>query len=408
MLQKLILFVITAIFLTGCGASAPAETVASASAEGSILHRADQAEQVPMEAPAGSSLADTETAAAAETFGAAEYFLFTTASNTLTDDAGNTILYETYSVPSFVSGDEGRTEWVNGVLEDIARNFATDSRNLFDYAKEFLELNGTEGFYSHSNYQELGVARHDERVVSLLCLSSLYSGGVHPNSVQVAYNLDITGQRVLKLEDVLAEGAEAALAVMVREAVDAKFAGLGEGMGLFEDYGDVIARSMTPGSLTPYWYLNDVGLVIFYNQYELGPYAAGIIKAELPYEALEGILLEEYFPMEPDGVPGDLLLRGDIAGRNAIPITIAPEGQTLLVGVEGTVHQVQLSEVMWLEDTPIAQDLLFSALTMGQNDILEITGGYDDAARSFAIEFVNGAGEHRIYYLHEGELSEEP
>lgn len=403
MLQKLIFLIITVIFIAGCGAAAPAETAAPADPKTVSLYGAGQSVQETFPAAAAPGAAEP-----GEDTNEAEYFLFSATSNTVTDDSGTTILYENQSVPTFTSADEERREWVGGILENIGRDFATNSRNLYAYAAEYLELNGTEGFYSHSNYQELGVARHDETVISLICLSSLYSGGTHPNSVQIAYNLDITNQRLLRLEDVIAEGAETALSALVKAAVDEKFAVIAGSNGLFDDYGDTIATSMASGNMTPYWYFNDTGLVIFYNQYELGPYAAGIIKAELPYESLEGVLREEYFPPESGFAPGDLLLRGDIAGRNAITITIEPEGQTLLVGVEGTVHQVQLSEVMWLEDTPIDKDLLFSALTLGQNDILEVTGGYDDESRSFAIEFISGEGEHRIYYIRDGELSEEP
>ena len=296
---------------------------------------------------------------------------------------------------------------MDGILNDIDQAYKSDSSNLYDYAVEFVELNGTDYFYSHSNYQQLGIARHDSTVVSLISLSSLYSGGSHPNSVQIAYNLDIGNQRLLRLEDVIAEDSADELAQLVLAKVNETFAPLGEG-ALFSDYADWIDTSMIYGNMTPYWYLNDQGLVIFYNQYELGPYAAGIIKAELPYETLSGILLEDYFPAEPDGTPGDLVLRGDWEGYRRIPITIEPEGETLLIGVEGRVHQVQLSEVMWLEDTPIAQEILFSAMALGQNDVLELTGGYTDDARSFAIEFINGQGEHKLYYIHDGELSAEP
>ena len=52
--------------------------------------------------------------------------------------------------------------------------------------------------------------------------------------------------------------------------------------------------------------------------------------------------------------------------------------------------------------------LLFSAKIMGQNDVLEITGGFDDENRSFAIEFTNGGGERVLYYIQPGELSAEP
>lgn len=404
MLRKLIFLLITAILLTGCGASAPMD---EAKSENSLALAGSAGDTFPAEAPEYGLNTVTESCEVTESASEAEYFLFTKYTNTVTNDDGLTLLYENQSLPVFTSADRTRSEWVDDLLQKIDRDFKTDSRNLHEYAVEFVDLNGTDYFYSHSNYQQLGIARHDAAVVSLISLSSLYSGGSHPNSVQIAYNLDIENQRLLRLEDVIAEGSASELAELVHTGVDEKFAPLGEG-ALFDDYKATIDTTMIYGNMTPYWYLNDVGLVIFYNQYELGPYAAGIINVELPYEALSGILLEDYFPAEPDGEPGNLILRGDWAGYRRIPITIEPEGETLLVGVEGHVHQVQLSEVLWLEDTPIARELLFSAMTMGQNDVLEITGGYTDDARSFAIEFINGQGEHKLYYIHDGDLSTEP
>ena len=400
MLRKLIFFIIAAIIFTGCGASAPEEAAAN---DKSISIAGAAGETLPAEAPEYAS----EPTVAVESASEAEYFLFSKYTNTVTDEDGLTLFYENQSVPVFISADAARSEWVDGILKDIDQVYKTDSANLHDYAVEFVDLNGTDYFYSYSNYQQLGISRHDRTVVSLISLSSLYSGGTHPNSVQTAYNLDIEHQRILRLEDVIAEDSAPALAQLVHAGVDEKFAPLGEG-ALFPDYEATIDTSMVYGNMTPYWYLNDTGLVIFYNQYELGPYAAGIIKVELPYEALDGILLAEYFPEEADGIPGNLVLRGDWEGYRRIPVTIEPEGETLLIGVEGHVHQVQLSEVLWLEDTPIAQELLFSAMTLGQNDVLEVTGGYTDDARSFVIEFINGQGEHKLYYIHDGELSKEP
>lgn len=404
MLRKLIFLTIIAIFLTGCGSSAPVNEASLADTSPALaLGRAP----VPESAEYGHS-EPQETTAAAKLANTPEYFVFTKHTNTVTNDEGVTLLYENQSVPTFTSADEDRSAWVGEVLSGIDRDYTSNSSNLYDYAAEFVEHNDAEHFYSYSNYQTLGVARHDSTVVSLLSLSSLYSGGSHPNSVQTAYNLDIENQRLLRLEDILAESGAAELAALVRAGVDEKFAPIDGGVGLFDDYASTIDTSMSWGSMTPYWYLNDTGLVVFYNQYELGPYAAGIIKVELPYESLDGILLEEYLPAEPDGVPGDLVLRGEWEGYRRIPITIEPAGETLLVGVEGRVHQVQLSEVLWLDETPIAQELLFSAMTLGQNDVLEITGGYTDDARSFAIEFTNGLGERKIYYLHLDGLSEDP
>ena len=399
MLRKLSFILIFAILMTACGASAPMEDgrEETAPVSAALETTAFAADMVPAEPAEGES-----------PYTRTEYFRITKHSNAITGDDGVTLVYENYALAEFVSQDAARMEWVGGILGGIRRDYQVDSSNLYTYAGEFVAEWGTDGFYSYSNYQQLGVARHDDAVASLISLSSLYSGGSHPNAVQTAYNLDIDDQRLLTLEDVILESAAPELAKLVRAGVDEKFTMIDGGNGLFEDYGDTIDNSMVYGNMTPYWYMNDRGLVIFYNQYELGPYAAGIIKVELPYESLTDILAEEYMPTVENTVLGDLLLRGEWEGRNSIPITIEPEGETIRVGVEGIVRQVQLSEVLWLGETPIAQELLFSAKIMGQNDVLEITGGFDDENRSFAIEFTNGRGERVLYYIHPGELSAEP
>lgn len=401
MLQKLIFCIVLVVFLVGCGASRePAETAPEAAQP--AAPSSERSENSLVAVPE-----DTASMVQTPAVPAAEYFLFERQNNSFENENGDVLLYEYSCQPSFRSDDETRTAWVESVLNGISRDYTVNSDNLLDYAEEYVENNGTELFYAHSNYQDLGIVRYDSRVISLVALSSLYAGGSHPNSVQTAYNLDVDGQRILRLEDVLLEDTGARLAELVMTEVDAKFAHLGEG-GLFEDYEATIATSMTWGNMTPYWYFNSNGLVIFYNQYELGPYAAGIITVELPYEALADVLNPDYLPEHAGDIPGSLVLRGEWQGYRRIPITIDAEGDTLLVGVEGRIYQVRLSEVMWLEDTPIAQQILFSSMSMGQNDVLEITGGYDDESRSFAIEFITGQGEEKIIYLHADGLSEEP
>ena len=396
MLRKLCFILVLAIFLGGCGAAAPD----SAQMNDAAVRSSERFETV-----ADSSLALAESVETpAEEVCRVEYFTFRNTSNSVRNDEDMTVLLEKCAVADFVSDDPDRQAWIQGILADLDREYAAVSTNLLGYADEFLSLEGEEFFYSYSNYRQLGVARHDEAVISLLGLSSVFSGGSHPNSVQTAYNLDIDNRRILRLEDVIQESQAPALATMIQAEVEAKF----NGFGLFEDYAETINTSMIYGSLTPYWYLNDMGLVIFYNQYELGPYASGIIKAQIPYDALDGILLEEFLPMAPDGERSDLFVVPTGEGGHIIPVTIQPEGQRLSVGVEGTVYQVQISEVFWLDATPISQELIFSARTLCQNDVLEITGGFDDETRSFAIEFIDGRGVQKVCYLHRDALTEEP
>lgn len=419
MSKKLTILFLLALMLSGCGASADsaepmeeyAQTPQSASSvdgNGSSVYGGGSETM----APAGIESYDIaestgEVQRAEKTVSDARYFIFDRKTNQVYNDEGTALLYEHYCATTFDSADQELDGWVGSVLDQIQRDYTSNSRNLTQYAQETLELSEVEDFYSYSNYQELGVARHDERFASLLSLSYVYSGGTHPNAVQTAYNLDMEKCVMLTLEDVIFEGSAGALGEMVYDQVTAKFQQLGE-YALFEDYPTTIANSMEYGNMTAYWYLNDTGMVIFYNQYMLGPYAAGIISVEIPYADLEGILKEEYFPAEYEDIPGDLVLRGDWEGYHKIPITIQAEGERLLVGVEGQVYQIQISEIYWLEGTPIMQQMLFSASELTQMDVLEIIGGFQDETRSFAIQFTNGSGETAVYYVHGDGLSTEP
>lgn len=423
--KKQIFLLLGLLLLTGCGSSAPDSAALEyanetpRNASGKYGYTAETTAMPGEEAPEEDiSNTDTEVNGIPTTMmleagdrkpeaEQTHYFTFVRDSSIATAEDGTELLYEYSCDTTFSSYDPGLDGWVDSVLEGIRKEYTSNSSNLLEYAEESFTSGDAESFYCYSNYQELGVARHDSKLVSLVVLSSIYSGGAHPNTVQTACNLDMELRKILRLEDVIYPDGAQSLAEMVRTQVEDKFLSLGEG-ALFDDFADTIAGSFALDSMTPYWYLNENGLVIFFNQYELGPYAAGIIKTEIPYECLEGILREEYFPGDYSQIPGDLLLRGDWDGYRQIPITVESDGERILVGVEGEVFQVQLSEISWLEGTAIGQKMLFSANRLTQNDVLELIGGYDDESRSFAIEFSDGQGNTTIYYIHPEGLSTEP
>ena len=426
--RKLAIILFLCAFLTGCGGSAAPESATfPASADSAVAepegfpaeqtHAPESGVEVTAET-APEAVKDKFTASASPTeegeytepvnVSSSNYFTFSRANSVTTADDGTELLYEYSCDTAFSSWNEGTQSWVDSILEQIHRDYSANSENLLLYAREHLAEIGTEYFYGFSNYQEVAVGRHDTHVVSLMVLSSVYSGGTHPNSVQTAWNLDLANQKLLSLEDVIHPEMAPTLAQMVRQQVDEKFLPLGEG-ALFDNYGDTIANSFAGEAMTPYWYFNDQGMVIFFNQYELGPYASGIIKTQISYPELAGILREEYFPGNDTAqIPGDMLLRGDWDGYRKIPITVESDGERILIGVEGEVYQVQLSEVSWLEGTAIGQRMLFSADRMNQNDVLELIGGYDDETRSFAVEFMDGQGNVTVYYVHPEGITPEP
>ncbi len=323
---------------------------------------------------------------------------------TLADD-GTELLYESYDDVAFKAQDPGLDMWVNSQLEEIQQNYQDNSSNLLKNARaHYQDSNDT--FYTYSNYLSMDVARHDNRVLSVLAVNSVYSGGAHPVTLQSSYNLDMVSKQCLKLEDVITESSAGEMYRLVLSGLQNDFTNLGGGI-LYEDYMETIHDLMKYGHLTPYWYLNHNGLVIYFNQYEIASYAAGIIKVEIPYNQLDGILRDEYFPEDSKNGSGDLIVRGELENCQKISVQIG-EGSPVAIGTDGTVYQVRLSDVTWLNDMPVSQKLLLSLNEMGQEDVIEITGELQDSSHSLSIEYHNGANESKTYYIRNGELSEKP
>lgn len=431
MSKKFITFAMALLFLTGCGAAGGVveaasdviKTVQSASiVRESGLESASVAAQdstIRQQAdcdggPESASEEDAQSSARTEAKSMRkrpqkQYFSFRRESRNQENSDGICLLTENRCYARFFVEDSGLQTWVDGILAENRKAYDTNSQNLLRYAEEVIAEYGSESFYTYSNYQDQGIARHDSRVVSLLAVSHLHSGGAHPNTVQTAMNLDLQEQKILKLEDVIYQNRAADLEQTVQNTVQNKFDAIGVD-ALYEDYPDTISVSMTYGSMTPYWYFDYGGLVVFYNQYELGPYAAGLIKVEIPYQKLHGILREEFFPQERTDEDGacDLMIAADGTDLNQIPCTIDPDGQQILITTDGAVQGVQVSEILWVDETAVSQSMLISISEMDERDVLVLTGGFDDDSRSFAVEFSDENGNRKIYFIHPEGLTEEP
>lgn len=383
-----------AVLLTGCSSASVSYDAASDS-NGAVT------------ATAAASIAQAPVAASADTEAAVEYnvvtsgmscFTFTRQENVYTDNNGTQLLQEQLDQAFFASGDENLNEWVNGLL---AERYASDvrySNELLNYAQKDLTQLGAD-FYTYSHYVSLGVARHDSQVASLLSLSSVYSGGAHPNSVQTSYNLDLVNQCTLRLEDVIYEESAPQLCQLVQQKISEKFASIGDG-ALYDNYNDTIQNVMNYGNLTSYWYFNNDGLVVFFNQYELAPYAAGIIKVTISYDELDGILLEEYYPQDSlrSKTTGVVELEEPASDTTVFTAKLG-EGESRYFTVNNILYNVQVSEVYFVEDTPVGQTMVLSADYIDESVTLEVIGDLTDPNRAYAVTFKNLFGADNVLYI---------
>ena len=412
-MKKLFLFLLSCstLILWGCssGSSIVQEKTADAAetCAATTTSAGDVTVQVPMMVESSSTTieaySDEESILTARTGNAGiHYFSFHERARTYTDETGQELLKEVLTEPVFYASDPSVQDWVSGVTAEIYAADQQVSQELLSYARQDREQLG-EAFYCYSHYVSMDVRRHDDEAISLLALSSVYSGGSHPNSVQ-----DLRQLKVLSLEDVIYPEQAAALAELVRSAVENKFSTLGNDI-LYEDYTQTIADAMEQGTMTPYWYFSEQGLVVFFNQYELGPYAAGVIKAFVSYEDLDGIVREEYIPEKYHGTVTDVTLTREPTQGERIYYVDFSAGEPIYVSISGTASHVQVSEVFYVEQTSVDEVLLFSANRLDDAATIAVTGNLSDTNGTYVIEYYDEqGGPYAVYVQGEDVLEELP
>lgn len=334
------------------------------------------------------------------------YFSFVQETQTHSDEKDNDLLLETLTQADFYSTDSVLSDWVNGVLDQICASNVNYGQDLLRYAGDSLKAIGEEQFYSYSHYVSMGVGRHDGDVISLLALSSVYSGGNHPNSVYTAYNLDVGQMRILTLEDVINPKFAMELTNLVRSKVESTFAAMGDD-ALYDDYADTIEKLLEYGNMTPHWYFSEDGLVVFFNQYTLAPYASGVIRAQMSYEELDGILLPEFFPEKYSGTVTDIKLTQKPDEDDWVYHVEMSEGITIYIAIEGDAHHVQFSEVFWADQTPVGESMLFSANHVDDSTTVAITGDFFDTSKVYAVEYYDEEGGPYIIYIQGAQILDE-
>jgi hypothetical protein len=124
------------------------------------------------------------------------------------------------------------------------------------------------------------VFRSDERIVSITQLIYQFTGGAHGMSLLIGYTIDLVNERRMQLPHLFAAGTNypERLNWFIREEGAKRKLPMWEFKGIDDDSA---------------FYLNDEGIVLFFQQYEIAPYSEGIIRMLIPYSRVADILRSE-------------------------------------------------------------------------------------------------------------------
>ena len=191
-----------------------------------------------------------------------------------------------------------------------------------------------------------GAARCDTRVLSLVFDVAQYTGGVHGQLVRYSRSYDSDSGAELSLDDIAKNASQLRTFIenyVIGLAAGDEYLENGESF-LFPDFEDTIARIVAEGEK---WYLDDKGLVLYADPYDIAPYAYGVLCFTVPYSALEEFIDPDFMPAGYEGENGMVLAEsGDHFDRASVSmvgtVTVDEGAQSIILSAEETVYDLKL------------------------------------------------------------------
>lgn len=205
------------------------------------------------------------------------------------------------------------------------------------------EAKDNEDFYGYNLYQEVAIARADEKIVSLLDDTHQYAGGANTTFYREGVNFDAKSGAKLELKDLLInhenfiEDASSRIISELERLYSEE---------LFEDYMETV-ETMWQDAKEPEWYLDATGIVIVLQELEVGPTTIGTPEIHLPYKDFERYMKENYLPGNDDGV-------AHIAKNEELFLELAHAEEAIPMMLEYEWEDYQANCALWLGEQKIS------------------------------------------------------
>lgn len=218
-----------------------------------------------------------------------------------------------------------------------AQEFAAEELN--EYLKQLMPF---------SAESALNIERTDPVVFSLATADSYWYGGAHPYSYQLGFNYDSKSGKPLELSDLVTDKDA------FYEALRAALAEHEYKDGFFENWEDTLHQEYyQENDYHLNWIAANDGIRIWFNQYDIAPYAAGPIEISMKTADYPDLIKAEYFPEAPAASEAGIAAESE-GGLYVYPLVNtagsieAEEGYTLS-------YSFRLPEIGWLETEDIKE-----------------------------------------------------
>lgn len=152
---------------------------------------------------------------------------------------------------------------------DIEKEYSSDAENMFENLENYTPMNFELTYNVNTNRKD---------IISITTADYRNSNGAHPYTLSSSVTYDMSDEKELSLYDVL-DGTESE----IDDAVCEGFTELLTENGI--EMTDEQVNTVKNAAPIVNWYVKDGSIVLYYNQYDIAPYAFGVPTIEIPYDA---------------------------------------------------------------------------------------------------------------------------
>ncbi len=221
---------------------------------------------------------------------------------TITDDEGNVLMhyntqYMILSVSEQEIADRITVEFLNRIDET-----RSTKESILSSAKSAYAAN-SKNWTPYQYTVAYTPKRIDNGVMSLLGCDVSYLGA-HIDKVYHSVNYSLSTGYNLSLLNIITgnDKIEILCQLVIDTLTESK-----DQLSLHEDFAETVKQHFS-GNVNDAWFFSAEGLCFFFSPYDIAPYSAGVVVAEIPYEKLTGILKDDYFPAEQANAPGTIAI----------------------------------------------------------------------------------------------------
>ena len=160
----------------------------------------------------------------------------------------------------------------NEINLNISNNTAKWIRGVEEITKEYFQ-DGIQTLFPYEANSRYKVVRNDKKFISLYIDYYQFTGGAHGITNRVAYTIDMKTDDILLLNDLFKDGFN------YKKVINGEIKKqISKNKDMYFDEGTIFKGIKEDEK----FYIDRSNLVIYFNQYEIAPYSAGIIGFSIP------------------------------------------------------------------------------------------------------------------------------